>query len=308
MNIITKSNNDRRRIAAVGMYDGVHLGHKFLIDYLGTEAKARGLVPSVVTFSRHPMSLVRPLETPGLLTTLEERMKGLEAAGADDIILLTFNDKIRYMSAREFLTMLHKKYGIDALVVGFNNHIGHDRIENFEQYRAIGKEVGVDMISAPEYAGKCSPISSSVIRNYLLKGEPEKAHAALGRPYSLRGMVIDGNRLGRTIGFPTANMVPVDSASLIPKSGAYAAFVITPDGVRRKAIVNIGFRPTVADESVPGRLSIEAHILDYVGYLYDEEIVVEFIKYLRPEKKFSSTAKLQAQLKADKEAATKLTE
>lgn len=299
MNIITKSNSDRRRIAAVGMYDGVHLGHRFLIDYLRAEAKARSLVPSVVTFSRHPLALVRPLEAPGLLTTLEERVKYLEDAGIEDAILLSFNDKIRYMSAREFLSMLHKKYGIDALVVGFNNRFGHDRLEGFEQYKAIGKELGMDVINAPEYGGPAAPISSSIIRKYLLKGQPDKAYEALGHPYSLRGVVVDGNRLGRTIGFPTANIVPVDSASIVPKSGAYAAFVITPDGVRRKAIVNIGFRPTVADENVSGKLSIEAHILDYVGYLYDEEVVIEFVKYLRPEKKFSSTAKLQEQLTAD---------
>lgn len=305
MNIITKSNTDRRRIAAVGMYDGVHLGHRFLIDYLRAEAKARGMAPAVVTFSRHPLALVRPLEAPGLLTTLEERVRYLDEAGVDDIILLSFNDNIRYMSAREFLTMLRKKYGIDALIVGFNNRFGHDRLEGFEQYRTIGKELGMDVISAPEYRGKGAPISSSIIRKYLRTGEPEKAHEALGHPYALRGIVVTGNRVGRTIGFPTANIVPVDSASIVPKGGVYAAYVTTPDGVRRKAMVNIGFRPTVADESAPGKLSIEAHIFDYVGYLYDEEIVVEFVKFLRPEKKFSTTEKLKAQLISDASAAKK---
>ncbi|MCI8997786.1 MAG: bifunctional riboflavin kinase/FAD synthetase [Muribaculaceae bacterium] len=306
MDIITKSNSDSRRIAAVGMYDGVHLGHRFLIDYLRAEAKARGLVPSVVTFSRHPLALVRPLEAPGLLTTLEERVKYLGEAGIEDTILLSFNDRIRYMSAREFLSMLHKKFGIDALILGFNNRFGHDRLEDFSQYQAIGKELGIDVISAPEYHGTAAPVSSSIIRRYLLKGEPEKANDALGHPYSLRGVVVNGNRLGRTIGFPTANLVPVDAASIIPKGGVYAAFVVTPDGVRRKAMVNVGFRPTVSDADGLGKLSIEAHILDYVGYLYDEEIVVEFVKYLRPEKKFATTTKLKEQLAADAAKAREL--
>lgn len=298
-NIIAKSNTDRRRIAAVGMYDGVHLGHIFLIDYMRAEAKSRGLVPSVVTFSRHPLALVRPLEAPGLLTTLEERVAHLGEAGVEDIILMPFNDSIRYMSAREFLSMLRKKYAIDALIVGFNNRFGHDRLEGFDQYRAIGRELGIDVISAPEYKGKGAPISSSIIRNYLRDGNPEKAHEALGHPYSIRGIVISGNQFGRTIGFPTANVVPVDSATIIPKSGVYAARVVTPDGVRRDAMVNIGFRPTVADENAPGKLTIEAHIFDYVGYLYDEEVVIEFEKFIRQEKKFSTTDKLKSQLTSD---------
>lgn len=299
MNIITKSNTDSRRIAAVGMYDGVHLGHRFLIDYLHAEAKSRGLVPSVVTFSRHPLTLVRPLEAPGLLTTLEERVRYLTDAGVEDIILLAFNDNIRFMSAREFLSMLRRKFGIDALIVGFNNRFGHDRLEGFEQYMAIGKELGIDVIHAPEYRGKGAPISSSIIRKYLRTGEPDKANEALGHPYSLRGIVVNGNHFGRTICFPTANMVPVDAASIIPKSGVYAAYVITPDGERRKAMVNIGFRPTVTADDASDKLTIEAHIFDYMGYIYDEEIVIEFIKFIRPEKKFPTSEKLKIQLAAD---------
>lgn len=125
MNLITKPDTSVRRIAAVGMYDGVHLGHRYLIDYLGVEARSRGLVPSVVTFSRHPLSLVRPLEAPALLNTLEERVRLLGEAGASDIILLSFNESLRRMSAETFLRTLKRKYAIDALVLGFNNRFGH---------------------------------------------------------------------------------------------------------------------------------------------------------------------------------------
>ncbi len=306
MNIITKSDKTNRRIAAVGMYDGVHAGHKFLIDYLRLEASNRSLVPSVITFTSHPLSLVRPLETPGLLTPLEDRLRLLGESGVDDIILLTFNDKLRYMSAAEFLGKLHRSYAIDTLVLGFNNRFGHDRPDAFEDYRRIGAEVGVEVIAAPEYRGAGAPVSSSVIRNYLLSGAPEKASEALGHPYGLRGKVIHGQRMGRSFGFPTANLSVSDDCSLIPKPGAYAAFVVTPDGMRRPSMVNIGFRPTVSEDGTSGRLSIEAHIFDYIGYLYDEEIVVEFVEFLRDEKRFPSTDKLRAQLEDDASKARKI--
>lgn len=305
MKIITKSDKSHRRIAAVGMYDGVHAGHKFLIDYLRLEASARGLSPSVITFSHHPLSVVRPLETPGLLTSLEDRLRRLGAAGAEDIIILNFNDRLRHKSARDFLSMLHRSYGIDTLVLGFNNRFGHDRPGSAEEYRAIGEEVGVEVITAPEYRGAGSPVSSSIIRRHLLSGNPEKAAEALGYPYGLRGIVVKGEQLGRSLGFPTANINIAEKEILIPKPGAYAAFVITPDGERRKAMVNIGFRPTVNESDGQGTLSIEAHILDYTGYLYDEEVTIEFMHFLRPERRFASTDKLREQLAHDAAAVRK---
>lgn len=305
MRIINKSDTSRRRIAAVGMYDGVHAGHKFLIDYLRLEAGNRGLTPSVITFSRHPLSLVRPLEAPGLLTSLEDRVRRLGGAGVEDIIILTFNDRLRYKSARDFLAMLHDSYGIDTLVLGFNNRFGHDRPQSLEDYRAIGSEVGVEVIPAPEYRGAGAPVSSSVIRSHLLTGKPEKAAEALGYPYGLRGLVIKGRQLGRTLGFPTANLMITDKDLLIPKPGAYAVYVTTPDGVRRPAMVNIGFRPTVSETEGQGEISIEAHIFDFKGYLYDEEVLIEFIRFLRPERRFSSTEKLREQLERDTQNAKK---
>ncbi|MDE6205352.1 MAG: FAD synthetase family protein, partial [Duncaniella sp.] len=184
MNLITKYDTSSRRIAAVGMYDGVHAGHRFLIDYLGVEARSRGLVPSVVTFSRHPLSVVRPLEAPALLNTLDDRVRLLSLAGAQDVILLSFNESLRRMSARDFLSILRKKFAIEALVVGFNNRLGHDLVDNMEQYRAIGREVGVEVIAAPEYRGPFAPVSSSAIRRHLIEGRPEEAAKLLGSPYS----------------------------------------------------------------------------------------------------------------------------
>lgn len=307
MSIITQSDTSRKRIAAIGMYDGVHTGHKFLFNYLRSEAANRSLTPAVITFSCHPLSVVRPLETPKLLTPLDERLRLIEIEGIDDIILLTFNDKIRYKSAREFLSMLHKSYGIDALVLGFNNRFGHDRPKSLDDYRQIGKEVGVDVISAPEYRENGMSVSSSSIRRMLLNGKPEEALEALGYAYSLRGIVVDGNKLGRKLGFPTANIKIENEDILIPKPGVYATAVTTPDGKKRKAMANIGYRPTVSNEEPKAdNLSIEVHILNFTGYLYHEELTVEFLKYLRSERRFESAEKLREQLEKDADETAKL--
>lgn len=182
MNLITKYDTSSRRIAAVGMYDGVHAGHRFLIDYLGVEARSRGLVPSVVTFSRHPLSVVRPLEAPALLNTLDDRVRLLSQAGAQDVILLSFNESLRRMSAKDFLSILRKKFAIEALVVGFNNRLGHDLVDSMEQYRTIGREVGVEVIAAPEYRGPFAPVSSSAIRRHLIEGRPRRPPSCSARP------------------------------------------------------------------------------------------------------------------------------
>ncbi|MCM1521559.1 MAG: riboflavin biosynthesis protein RibF [Muribaculaceae bacterium] len=306
MKLITKSDSSARRIAAVGMYDGVHPGHRFLIDYLNVEARARGLRSAAVTFSRHPLSLVRPLEAPPLLSTLEDRVDMLGEAGASDVILLSFNDKLRRLQAEEFLRLLHNNFAIDALVLGFNNKFGHDGPDGLERYRQIGGKVGIEVIPAPEYRGKSGHVSSSNIRHLLMEGKPREAAEILGRPYRLRGRVVNGNHLGRTLGFATANVRPLEPSALIPKPGAYAAIVITPDGERRNAMVNIGYRPTLSDDEAQSELTIEAHILDYNGYLYDEDITVEFIEYMRPERRFPTPEKLRAQLAADAKSVRKI--
>lgn len=297
MNIIRRSNKSRRRIAAVGMYDGVHLGHRFLIDFMRREGGIRGLTPSVVTFSSHPLKVVNELRAPKLLTTLNERLELLERENVTDCIVLDFNERLRRMSARDFLGKLRNSYGVDALVVGFNNRFGNNsQPENIDSYREIGREIGMEVLAAPEYRGKGAPVSSSIIRGHLAEGNLDKANEALGRPFDLTGKVVSGSGIGRTMGFPTANINP-DPEMLVPASGVYAAIAVTPDGTRRPSMVNIGYRPTVENE--PGCLKIEAHIIDFTGYLYDEPLKLEFIKRLRDEKRFPSTDKLRSQLAAD---------
>lgn len=305
MNIIKRSNTRRRRIACIGMYDGLHLGHRFLIDYVEAEGKRRGLATAVVTFADHPLKVVAPLRAPRLLTSLDERIGLLEAEGVEDCIILPFTERLRRLSARDFLMRLKQRYGVDTLVVGFNTRFGRDCTDGIDEYRRIGAEIGMEILAAPEYKGKGAPVSSSIIRRYLASGDLRKATEALGRPYRLEGRVTSGRGIGRRIGFPTANIVPLSEDSVIPAPGVYAVIVTTPDGVRRPAMLNIGYRPTV--EAVPADMTIEAHILDYTGYLYDKILQVDFIEMMRREKRFADTGKLRAQLATDFKKARRIT-
>lgn len=286
------------------MYDGVHRGHRYLIDFLRIEAARRQLTPAVVTFRNHPMSVVRPEAAPQSLTSTADRMHLLAEAGADDVILLDFNDRMRRMSARRFLSMLKKRFGIDALVVGFNNRFGRDRVDGIDQYRAIGEKIGMDIIGAPEYRDD-APISSSAIRSYLYEGDIARANAALGYNYRFSGVVKEGKQIGRTIGFPTANITPAWPGILIPAPGAYAVIVTVPDGTRHGGMLNIGYRPTV-DHAAHPQQTIEVNIFDFDGELYDATIEIEFVARLRAEKKFASLDKLKSQLATDARKARRL--
>lgn len=302
MNIITKADKKRRRVVAIGMWDGVHRGHRFLIDYLILEGRNRRLTPSVVTFSDHPLRIVDPERAPRLLTAINDRMDLLGAAGVEDAIVLSFNERMRHQTARKFLERLHKSFGVDLLVVGFNNRFGHNRKGSLEEYREIGREIGLEVIGAPEFKGTDEAVSSSVIRDYLAKGDVVKAAELLGRPYTLRGIVVEGNRLGRTLGFPTANVRPTSELTIVPGNGVYAVTVTTPDGIRRPAVLNIGHRPTVSaehDAAGEGPVSIEVHIPDFTGYLYDDELAIEFDRRLRDEKQFDSLEALKKAIAAD---------
>lgn len=308
MKVIERGNTRRRRVAAIGMYDGVHLGHRFLIDFLKHQAVDRELTPSVVTFHSHPLKVVRPDDAPSLLTSLEDRLRLLASEGVKDVILLRFDEKMRYSTARQFLSMLHNRFAVDSLVVGFNNRFGRNIEDGIDQYRVIGREIGLDIIEAPEYIGVSGKhISSSVIRQLLAECKVAEANSVLGRRFSIRGTVVKGNGMGRKIGYPTANIQPESSEIVIPGEGVYVSQAILPDGERYPAIVNIGRRPTVSDDEndTNAPVVIEVHVINYNGYLYDDEITVEFIDFIRHEKKFPSLEKLSVQLDNDVKEALK---
>lgn len=289
-----------RRIAAIGMFDGVHAGHKYLIRFLIDEGRRRGLVPAVVTFERHPLELVAPERAPYMLMDVRAKVDALRKAGVEDVVLLHFDGPLRSMTAEEFMTMLYRHYDVACLVVGYDHRFGRDRSESFDDYVRIGADIGIDVVRAPEKAGA----SSSIVRKLLKEGDVGAAAAILGAPYTITGVVVAGKQLGRTIGFPTANLSPVDRRQLIPAGGVYAAEVRI-DGNNRhiRAMLNIGQRPTVDGGGAP--LSIEVHVIGYEGNLYGHSMEVSFLRRLRDEMKFPSIDALRAQLEIDRREALK---
>lgn len=275
------------KAAVTGTFDGVHRGHRFLLERLCHEAEARGLQPLAVTFSAHPLSVINPSAVPLQLCSVGERCERLRRLGVG-VEVLDFDEHLRSMTAAQFLAMLRERYGVSLFLLGFNNTIGSDRLGAPE---LAGRVVsGVKVLAASEHPAL--PVSSSAIRNALQQGDITAANRMLGRPYALSGTVVTGRQLGRTIGFPTANLEPDESAA-IPAPGVYVAMV--GDHV---AVVNIGRRPTV-EGRYDAPLSIEAHILDFSGDLYGRQLTVEFLARLRGEKKFSSIDELKSAIAAD---------
>lgn len=280
------------KVAAVGTFDGVHRGHRAVLERLRDYARENGLTPLAITFKEHPLKVIDPTRVPGTLTPLDKKKKLLIEAGANPLPI-DFDRSLMNVTAKEWMKNLRDDNAVEAMVVGYDNTFGCDGITlSLEDYRNIGKELGIEIISAPEIKN----VSSSAIRKAVAEGKMEEAAEMLGRPYSITSKVKPGNSLGHTIGFPTANIYPEEGIA-IPKPGVYAAIVKTlDDGKKHKAMVNVGHRPTVMRGE---DLVIEAHLLDWNGNLYDRDITVRFLKRMRDEKKFESIEALKQQLRLD---------
>lgn len=270
-------------IAAVGTFDGVHLGHGFLLAKLKEAARERGLRPVAVTFDRHPLSVIAPQGAPKLLTADPEVRNRLLRAHGVDVITLPFNDSLRRMTGSEFAAMLRRDHGVNALMLGYNNHLGSDR-------STAPEAEGVEIVRCQEYPDAPN-VSSSAIRNLIAEGNLAEAEAMLGHPFIIAGTVGHGKQLGRKLGFPTAN-VEASPLQLLPPPGVYAATVLG-----RPAVVNIGHRPTVDPADSP--LSIEAHIDRFSGNLYDSRLELCLIDRLRSEQRFDSLDDLRNAIASD---------
>lgn len=296
MALIDRPDNTHGRIAAVGMFDGVHGGHRCLLDTLSAHGRRLGLKPVAVTFRSHPRTLTSG-STMAMLSTLDEKLRRLDAEGVD-VVLLDFDEKLRMMSAGEFMAMLARDYGVKAMVIGFNNRFGHDRPATIDDYRKLGQQCGIEVFAADEFKCDAAPkVSSSAIRRLIGEGRVEGAARLLGRPYAIEGIVVHGKELGRKIGFPTANIEPVDPSILVPGNGVYAARVALADGSVWPGMLNIGHRPTVDGDNAPR--SIEVHIIGFDGDIYGTRVAVEFVAFLRHERAFPSLEALKEQLSAD---------
>ena len=281
--------------ASIGMFDGVHCGHKSLIDRLRREAEAQHLIPAVITFRTHPANVLRPEHGVEMLMTLDQRLKALSDAGVNNVILMDFDQKLASLSAKEFMELLVKEYGVRLLLIGFNHRFGHNRSESFNDYARYGKELGIQVVQGEEMTSAGMAVSSSQVRQLLSKGWVETATRMLGSYFTIKGTVVHGFGNGRKIGFPTANVGELPEHQFIPAIGVYAT-IVWLDGMRYHGMANIGTRPTFNN----GGLSVEVHILDFDQDIYGKQIEVQFVKMIRPEVKFNSVADLIAQLKKDK--------
>ena len=286
-------------VVTVGTFDGVHRGHWAVLQEIRLRAKETGRRSVLVTFHPHPLQIVRPDEAPPLLTTPAEKKEILAETGLDYAVFLSFTHILAEYSPRRFVQeILLGRLGVQELVIGYDHGFGKGRSGDVLTLKDIGQDLKftVDVVS-PIRAGE-TPVSSTRIRNALLQGDVEEARAGLGRPYSIRGMVVRGEGRGRSLGFPTANLwVPVNG-KLIPPPGVYAVRAGLRAGLFGGAL-HIGPRPTFRG-SPP---TIELHLMDFDGDLYGEEIRVEFISLLRDVRPFASASALVEQLRADVDAA-----
>ncbi|MDE7115728.1 MAG: riboflavin biosynthesis protein RibF [Muribaculaceae bacterium] len=279
------------RAVTVGTFDGVHLGHRKVVEYLSELSAARGLTPAVITFEPHPLAVIAPERAPLLLETPEERERCLREAGAE-VIVLRFDESLRRMTVKEWLGRLATEFDTRLLVAGYDNTFGSDGMTmGVREYGEIGKEYGIEVAEAPVVEG----ISSTNIRRALAAGDTAAAARMLGRPFSISGIVTHGRELGRRLGFPTAN-IQTDASLLLPAPGVYAADAVLRDGSRHRAVVNIGTAPTVS-QGLP--MTTEAHLTDFSGNLYDSELRLEFLRRLRDEQRFPDLDALKERIAND---------
>ena len=286
--------------ATIGFFDGVHAGHQFLINELKKEAANRQQKSMVITFAAHPQAVLRPHVPMALITTLSEKLALLETTGIDYCVVLDFTKEMAQLSAQQFLQdVLSVRYSVATLLVGYNHRFGHNRADSFEQYVQYGNLMNMAVVLAPQYnTADKTKINSSHIRQLLTEGKIEPANELLTRPYSFSGVVVEGQKLGRKIGFPTVNLQLTNTSKLLPDSGVYAVQVIFEEK-KYKGMMNIGYRPTI--NSNPETRNIEVHLFDFNRDIYGQTLVVEMLRKIRDEKKFDSIEELTAQLKKDKE-------
>lgn len=292
-----------RSCLTVGTFDGVHRGHQVLLRYVQERAQACQGPSTVVTFDPHPREVVREEAVP-LLTTVDERAEVCATLGIDRFIVLPFTKAFAQMTAEAFVEdLLVRRIGLQEIVIGFDHGFGRGREGDRALLETLGQRHGfaVDVIPAERVADHV--VSSSEVRQLLVEaGDLPLATQMLGRPYTLHGLVVEGDRQGRLLGYPTANLSLLHPRKVIPKNGVYAVRVRLPGGVQHDGMMNIGVRPTFE-----GRiLRVEVHLFDFSGDLYGQQLRVEFVARLREERKFDGIDALRRQLSEDEARSRRL--
>ncbi len=295
----------KRPVVAIGVFDGVHVGHRYLFDRMKEEAQRNGGETLIITFWPHPRIILNhDAGRIKYLSTLQGKQELLEECGIDHLVVLEFNEEIRNLDARAFVEkVLVEKIGVDTLVMGFDHVFGRDRQGNYEHVSLLGKELGFRVVKVEAVQVEGQVVSSSLIRDLLWQGEVAEAVKFLGYHYFILGRIVGGKRIGRSMGFPTANIRPDDEHKLIPADGVYAVRVLI-SGKKYGGMLNIGIRPTV-NNGFPVK-TIEVHIFDFHGDIYGQDVTVTFLDRIRDEKKFDNIGKLVLRLQEDKKRALDL--
>ena len=284
-------------VATIGFFDGVHRGHQFLIRHLVETARQENLQSTIITFDEHPRKVLQSDYQPEMLSTLDSKLLLLSKTEVDHAVVLHFDKAMAAMSAREFMQkILHEHLHVRKLFIGYDHRFGHHRSETFEDYVRYGKEMGIEVIRNDAFRIDGINISSSVIRSFLKEGEIEMANQCLGYPYTIIGKVVNGYHEGRKLGFPTANLDISHFGQLIPATGVYAVKVRIENSMTwKRGMMNVGNRPTFNGKQI----TLETHIFNFEGDIYDQLLLVCFIKRIRGEQKFDSPEELAEQLKED---------
>ena len=271
-------------VATIGMFDGVHRGHQFVLQQVVDEARQRGLQSMAITFDK---------QTPSMLTPLVEKRQLISRVGIHRVEVLTFDDALRQMTARQFMQqVLKEQLNVKVLMIGYDNRFGYRRVEGFEDYVRYGQEMGIDVKQLPALGND----SSSLIRELLQHGQVAEAAQRMGHLYTLKGSVAHGEHIGTTMGFPTANIEPDYTLQLIPAPGAYAVRVSLDDSAELlQGMMNIGTRPTFNGQQT----TLEVHVFHLNENLYGRQLTVSFVERLRDEQRFDTMEALKEQLQRD---------
>lgn len=291
-------------VATIGFFDGVHRGHRFLIDRVIEEAQRSGMSSAVITFDRHPREVLQTDYQPDLLSTLDEKLLLLSKTHVDNTVVLHFDASLAALTAHDFMRdVLQGQLKVRKLIIGYDNRFGHNRSEGFDDYVRYGKELGIEVIRADAFLPDDVRVSSSVIRTCLREGRVEDANRLLGYDYTIESRIVSGYQNGRKMGFPTANLDVTRCQQLLPASGVYAVLVRLKDSVGwKRGMMNIGHRPTFNGRTT----SMEVNLFNFSGDLYGQELLVSFISKIRDEHKFDSIDALAEQLQHDKVQINKL--
>jgi len=277
----------------IGVFDGVHLGHKYLISQLKEHARQHNLLSGVVTFRQHPQAVLSPQNGLLFLTDPATRTSLLQNEGVDAIITLSFTRELARLSAREFVGLLKKYLRMRRLLVGPNFTLGQNQESDSNALRTLGQDMNFSLVVIPPIVVNGAVVSSTAIRNALANGDMERVLNLTGRPFSLHGRITRGTGRGLELGFPTANL-DIDPQQALPTDGVYATLAYIDDKVY-KSVANIGQRPTFGDTE----RTVEVHILDYHNDLLGRELKIDIIKHLRGEKQFDTAQQLGKQIAAD---------